>query len=178
MRPGSSPGGEEGWKKRSLIIGALIIGIVVVILAISNWPAPEEEEDPYFSTVTLEEKEISMGENTILKTEVYNPENRFYENIDIQIATRATELNITPTNPKVDCKYENQTKDNEIEYLLTVSTPLGLSVEEKSRLYSFYIGGSLSPGVDQATFGFEVILIANDQVMDNVELKLRLVREE
>lgn len=178
MRPGTPLKGGEGWKKRSLIIGAVIIGIVIAILVISNWPILRSEEGLYFSKVTLQDKKISTEENTLLEIEVYNPENRFYENIDIQIATRASKLEITPTNPGVESKYENRTENNEMEYLLTVSTPLGLAIEEKTRLYTFYVGGSLSPGVNEATFRFEALLIANDKPMDNRELKLELVREE
>ncbi len=184
MRPFSPPEGEEKRKKYFIIIGVLaIVAIVIGFLALSNLFDSNEGRSSEidiqtlgFSQFDLSESEITPADNSLLRLKIANPENKEYEDVKIQLATKSGKIDMRPVNSRVRKSYSENSYEDE-EYLLTVTTPLGLAEWEETRLYSFYIGGDPDPGVSSITIKIEVRAIGDGEILDNRAFRLTIKSE-
>lgn len=166
MKPVSS-GGRRKWRSRLVVISILVIIIIAVgAFLFFSLGSSESPSKPYFSKVTLEDKEIREGEITLLKVRVRNPGENTYENNKIQLVSFSPKVKMQFTN-------ENVTQVGD-EYRLTVPIR-DLRPEMGTYSYTFDVGGSLYPGVVSMTVRIEVRVLSDGDILDKrvFDLKIR-----
>lgn len=182
MRPLSPPSRKKDWKRYGIIIGIFaVIAIVVGFLAFSNVfdtnrSQAMEGRKLHFSQFKLTKEKITSDENALLKLKIVNPENKFYSDVQIQLAAKAPEIRMDSTNTIVRENYSEISNRN--GNILTVNTPMGLGEGEETRLYSFYIGKDLEPGTVRTTLKIEVRAIGDGEILDNRSFQLTITSKK
>lgn len=156
--------------KFGILIGTIVAAAIAGVLVILSTPGPEEKQQPYFSKVELVDEKISPGENTLLKAKVSNPGDNTYENVKIKLVAISPKVEMAPTSPKVETERS--------EYGLTISTPTGLGKGEKTKLYTFNVGGDLYTGLDSMTAIIKARVLADGKVTDNQLFELTISSKE
>ncbi|KXB08458.1 hypothetical protein AKJ55_00975 [candidate division MSBL1 archaeon SCGC-AAA382M17] len=168
--------------KTIIIVIAIVIGIVVALYYVgtgTDHTGEGENQKPYFSKARLQNVEISPKENSLLIAQVANPGDSVYEDIKIRFSTFSQNILISPTNPKVEREYENEViSEQKTEYSLTISDPLGLGKQEKTRTYTFEINGSLPEGSVSMTVKINSFVITDGETTDNKVFELTISSEE
>ncbi len=182
MRPTSSR--DETSKFRWVIIGIIVLAIVAGVIVTINYTGFGGENDvklqtePHFSLSELVDEKISPEENTLMRLEILNSSKRFYENLEIRISTLSPKIKINPINPRV--KYEHLTQyisEEDTEYILIVSDPLGLGELESTRTYTFEIKSELYSGTISTTIEIKTVILANGEKTDEKVFKLTVSSE-
>lgn len=160
------------WKVYLLII-AILVALVTSYIVIAN-PLESEGEKPksFFMKAKLEDKKISLEEETKIIPQVINPTENSYRKGEITIRLSTKAETIEMSNP-------NQENIEVVNGERRLMIPLGRGLGEGAQTgtYPIKIRGSLQPGRISATVELELSVIVKGEVKNSKRFEIKITRE-